>query len=68
MYVELCRKLWIAARNLKDDTRGIASLEYAVLAAIILGALVAVGFSNTDVSALFTKMKNAITGANTMAS
>jgi Flp pilus assembly pilin Flp len=65
MYVELCRKLWIAARNLKDDTRGIAALEYAVLAAIVLGLVVA-GLSNTDgISGLFTAMNNAIKGATT---
>lgn len=67
MYVELCRKLWIAARNLKDDTRGIAALEYAVLAAIVLGLVVA-GLSNTSgISGLFDAMKTAIDGAKTAA-
>lgn len=67
MYVELCRKLWIVARNLKDDTRGIAALEYAVLAAIVLGLVVA-GLSDTSgISSLFTAMKNAITNATTAA-
>ena len=64
MYVELCRKLWIAARNLKDDTRGIAALEYAVLAGIVLATVVA-GLSGTDVADLFTRMKTAITSATT---
>jgi len=67
MYVELCRKLWIAARNLKDDTRGIASLEYAILAALILGALAVALTGNTSVADLFKKMTDALTSANTAA-
>lgn len=66
MYANLCRKLWVAARSLKDDVQGIAALEYAVLAAIIL-VLIVVGIQTMDVGALFNSAANAIDSAKTAA-
>ncbi|MFT0533436.1 Flp family type IVb pilin [Castellaniella hirudinis] len=36
MLSTLCARLWLAGEQLKDDARGISTLEYAVLLAIIL--------------------------------
>lgn len=52
-------KLFMA---LKRDERGISALEYAVLAALILGAIV-VGLSQFDVAGLFTNAATEINAA-----
>jgi len=62
MYANLCRKLWVAARNLKDDVQGIAALEYAVLAAIVLVLIVA-GIALLDPKSLFESAANSINAA-----
>ena len=49
-------KLWFA---LKRDERGISALEYAVLAAVLLVAIVA-GIGFLDVEGLFTNAREAI--------
>lgn len=64
MYAKLCRELWIALDSLKRDERGLAALEYAILAAVILVALVA-ALSGSNVSSLFNKFANALATANT---
>lgn len=67
MYAKLCRELWIALGSLKRDERGLAALEYAILAAVILVALVA-ALSGTNVTDLFNKFAGALTNANTIGS
>lgn len=42
MYTQLCTKLWVAMDRLKRDERGVTAIEYAVLAAMIIAALVGV--------------------------
>jgi len=46
------------------DRKGVSSLEYAVLAVAVLGALaVVISSISTDVTTLFTDLKNAIHNA-----
>lgn len=40
MFSSLCTKLWILKDNLKEDARGVSALEYAILIAIVIGAVV----------------------------
>lgn len=49
--------------NLLRDRRGIASMEYAILAAVVLVA-VSVGAASvsTDITALFAKLTATVTG------
>lgn len=53
--------------SLSRDERGVSSLEYAILAGIVVVALVSVGTviqSNTNgIPSLFTALMNKITGA-----
>src|SRR5690625_2557581 len=46
MFSSLCTKLWILKDNLKEDARGVSALEYAILIAIVIGAVVVL--FNTD--------------------
>jgi Flp pilus assembly pilin Flp len=39
MYTKMCRKVSIALSNLKDDARGVSAIEYAILAAVIIGVV-----------------------------
>ncbi|WP_345795725.1 Flp family type IVb pilin [Castellaniella sp. MT123] len=39
MYTQLCTKLWVAMDGLKRDERGVAAIEYSILAALIIIAL-----------------------------
>ncbi|MFA5663705.1 Flp family type IVb pilin [Castellaniella sp.] len=40
MFTTACRKVYVAAQNLKDDARGVSAIEYAILAAVIIVAVV----------------------------
>lgn len=64
MYTKLCRKVAISLENLKDDAKGISALEYAILAALIIGALALV-FSGEDnfISKLFDNLEGAVDSA-----
>lgn len=46
MFSKLCTKIWLLKDNLKEDVRGVSALEYAILIAIVIGAVVL--FFNTD--------------------
>ena len=45
--------------KLKSDERGVAAIEYAVIGAVVLGALAAV-FVGTDLPGLFTDLNNSL--------
>lgn len=63
MIQTICSKLWILKDNLKEDARGVSALEYAILGAIIIGALVAV--LNTDaISGVFQNFLNVLEDPN----
>lgn len=47
--------------KLKSDERGVAAIEYAVIGAVVLGALAAV-FAGTDLPGLFGDLTSALTG------
>lgn len=64
MYTKLCTKLWVALGNLKDDARGVTALEYAILAAIVIAAIVA-GLTTLDIGGLFSNLKDTIDSATT---
>ncbi|MEX3956796.1 Flp family type IVb pilin [Trinickia sp. EG282A] len=53
--------------SLSRDERGVSSLEYAILAGIVVVALVSVGTviqsNTTGIPSLFTALMNKITGA-----
>jgi Flp pilus assembly pilin Flp len=42
------RALWLACKQLREDTRGVTALEYAILASVVVAAIVTVflGVSN----------------------
>lgn len=62
MVADFCRKLWVTAGSLRDDVRGIAALEYAVLAAILLVIIVA-GIVKLNPASLFNSAAEAINSA-----
>ena len=45
--------------KLKSDERGVAAIEYAVIGAVVLGALAAV-FAGTDLPGLFDDLTSAL--------
>ena len=47
--------------KLKSDERGVAAIEYAVIGAVVLGALAAV-FTGTDLPGLFLDLTNGLAG------
>ena len=47
--------------KLKSDERGVAAIEYAVIGAVVLGALAAV-FTGTDLPKLFGELTTALVG------
>ena len=47
--------------KLKSDERGVAAIEYAVIGAVVLGALAAV-FAGTDLPGLFGDLTTALVG------
>jgi len=61
MFRDLCTFVWLSASQLKDDSRGISALEYAVLAAVVIVAVVA-GLKLLDIEGLFGGAKGAIDG------
>jgi pilus assembly protein Flp/PilA len=40
MYTKFCTKLWAALESLKHDERGVTALEYVILAAIVIAAII----------------------------
>ncbi len=66
MYAELCRKLWSLVNTVRGDERGVTSIEYAVLAALIVIALsLAFGANSGFFSAMFAKLSTNIQDAMT---
>lgn len=62
MIQTICSKLWILKNNLKEDARGVSALEYAILAAVIIGGLVA-ALEFLDFTNIFTKLNTTVTDA-----
>lgn len=52
MYTKLCTRVWVALDNLKRDARGVSAIEYAILAAAIIG-VIAVAVTSLDLSGIF---------------
>lgn len=62
MFATVCRKVYVAAQNLKDDARGVSALEYAILAALIIAAVVAgVTYFSDQVSNAFNTIGDKVT-------
>lgn len=51
--------------KLKSDERGVAAVEYAVIGAVVLGALIALGIG-TDLGTIFTNLGNDVSAAATL--
>lgn len=50
--------------SLRRDDRGVSAIEYAILAAVILAAVVAF-IDSAELGTIFTNAETAITGAST---
>lgn len=64
MYTKLCTKLWVAMDSLKRDARGVSGLEYGILAAIVVAALVTLVTSDAFTT-IFSNAKTAVENAAT---
>lgn len=63
MFSTLCTKLWILKDNLKEDARGVSALEYAILIAIVIGAVVvffSIGEGDGPLDKIFGGAKDAL--------
>jgi len=63
MFSSLCTKLWILKDNLKEDARGVSALEYAILIAIVIGAVVvffSIGDENGPLDKIFGGAQDAL--------
>ena len=54
-------------KKLKSDESGVAAIEYAVIGAVVLGALIALGIG-TDLGTIFNSLGNDVGAAATLAS
>ncbi|MFA7439079.1 Flp family type IVb pilin [Castellaniella sp.] len=64
MFATVCRKVYVAAQNLKDDARGVSALEYAILAGLIVAAVVVgVGLFSNALENAFTILAGNVTTA-----
>lgn len=63
MYTQMCTKLWVALDSLKRDMRGVSAIEYAILAAVLIG-VVAAAVTQLDLGTVFgdigTKVKDTV--------
>lgn len=61
MFTELCIRLKVAMDSLKNDERGVSALEYVILAAVVVAAVIAGGAILKEViTSAFTEIGSAI--------
>lgn len=66
MFNHICRKVGITLANLKDDARGVSAIEYAILLAVIVLVIVAVGTDLGEaVKSVFTSTSDTLNAAAT---
>jgi Flp pilus assembly pilin Flp len=57
--------LWKSVRRFVSDDRGLETVEYAVMTALIVAALVtAIGLLSGAISTRFTNVSNTVSGIN----
>lgn len=63
MYTQMCTKLWVVLDSLKRDMRGVSAIEYAILAAVLIG-VVSAAVIKLDLGTVFgdigTKVKDTV--------